>query len=416
MTRQLWLELRPLDLDAGEYRGEVTVEADSAVAGLNLPLALKLYPLDFPALPSISIGGWDYLNGGGAYDVGAGNMGALIQTLTEHYVDTPWGNAGAQPNAVSFGPEGELIRASFDNWDEWVGKWPGARNYAIFLAEDEDFYGEPIGTPRFNRMVGEWVTAWAEHMRSQGLKPSQLLLLIYDEPGLSEGPGNDIITAWGNAVRAAQPEVVIWEDPCYSDPTQVKPEVFTACSALCPNMFHWMSYGEGFQDFYLKQQAAGKDLYFYSCSGPGKLLDPIYYHRAQFWWALRTQAKGSFYWAFGDEGGGDSFRAYTQGRTQYSPLFITPTEVVTGKHMEAIREGAQDYEYFAMLRARVAELEQRGVRGPLLAQAKALLTELPVKVTSRLSSSAATWHQEDKDRGLMDEARLQALEMLSKLQ
>jgi hypothetical protein len=181
-------------------------------------------------------------------------------------------------------------------------------------------------------------------------------------------------------------------------------------------MFHWMIHGQSFQDFYLAQQTAGKDLYFYSCSGPGKLLDPIYYHRAQFWWALQNRARGSFYWAFGDEGGGSSFRAYTQGRTQYSPLFITPTEVVTGKHMEAIREGAQDYEYFAMLRARVAELEQEGGAAPLLAEAKALLQDLPVQVTSRLSSGAAMWHQPDKDRDFMDAARLQALDMLARLQ
>ncbi|NPV46223.1 MAG: hypothetical protein HPY69_04670 [Armatimonadetes bacterium] len=416
MTRQLWVELRPLDLDAGEYRGQVTLQTDGSDAGLVVPLTLKLYPLDFPSLPSVSVGGWDYLNGGGAYDAGSGNMAALIETLTEHYVDTPWGTAAVQPNNVQFGPEGELLQVSFDNWDEWVGKWPGARHYAVFLAEDRHFYGEVIGTPRFNRMVGEWITAWVEHMDTQGLRPEQLLLLIYDEPGLAEGPANDIIAAWGNAINAAQPGVVVWEDPCYEDPAQVKPAVFAACDALCPNMFHWMNYGKGFQDFYLPQQAAGKDLYFYSCSGPGKLLDPIYYHRAQFWWALQTRARGSFYWAFGDEGGGSSFRAYTQGRTQYSPLFITPTEVVTGKHMEAIREGAQDYEYFGMLRARVAELEQQGVSTPLVVEAKALLQDLPVQVTSRLSSGAATWHQPDKDRDFMDAARLQALEMLARLQ
>lgn len=416
MTRQLWVELRPLDLDAGDYQGQVTLQPDHGTASLAIPLTLKLYPLDFPSLPSVSISGWDYLNGAGAYDAGPGNMAALIETLAEHYVDTPWGTAAVQPNGVQFGPEGELLQVGFDNWDEWVGKWPGARYYAVYLAEDQDFYGEPIGTLRFNRMVGEWITAWVEHMAAQGLRPEQLLLLIYDEPGLSEGPANDIIAAWGNAINAAQPGVVVWEDPCYEEPTQVDAKVFAACDALCPNMFHWMTYGTDFQDFYLAQQAAGKDLYFYACSGPGKLLDPIYYHRAQFWWALQTQARGSFYWAFGDEGGGSSFQAYTQGRTQYSPLFITPTEVVTGKHMEAIREGAQDYEYFAMLRARVAELEQQGVSTPLVAEAKALIQELPVQVTSRLSSGAAMWHQPDKERDFMDEARLQALEMLSRLQ
>jgi len=82
--------------------------------------------------------------------------------------------------------------------------------------------------------------------------------------------------------------------------------------------------------------------------------------------------------------------------------------------MEAIREGAEDYEYFAMLRARVKALRDRGVSSPLLAQAEDLLVKLPEQVTAAITSGKLGWLQES-DRGLMDSARVQVLDMLEKL-
>jgi len=60
-----------------------------------------------------------------------------------------------------------------------------------------------MGTPRFNRMVGDWISAWVAHMKQQGLKPGQLQLLLVDEPQTPEQ--DEIILKWSQAIRAAQP-------------------------------------------------------------------------------------------------------------------------------------------------------------------------------------------------------------------
>ena len=88
--------------------------------------------------------------------------------------------------------------------------------------------------------------------------------------------------------------------------------------------------------------------------------------------------------------------------------------VTEGKQMAAIREGAQDHEYFVMLRARIAELEAAGVTDPLLAQARELLVEGPLRVTADIAQGTLGWRKE-QDRSVMDAVRLEVLEMLWRL-
>ncbi|NOY81960.1 MAG: DUF4091 domain-containing protein [Kiritimatiellaeota bacterium] len=173
--------------------------------------------------------------------------------------------------------------------------------------------------------------------------------------------------------------------------------------------------GEKFRRFYLDQKTRGRTLWLYSCSGPAKQLDPCAYHRGQMWWALRMGATGCFYWAFGCGGGiGDSWRAYAQPRTEYSPFFVGQKKVTAGKHMEAIREGVEDYEYFVMLRNRVAELKKDGVANAALGAAERLLVEGPRRVTETIGPQSFSW-SDKVDHEIMDQVRSEVLDLLEKL-
>ncbi|MBU0639962.1 MAG: hypothetical protein KKB50_13925, partial [Planctomycetes bacterium] len=173
---------------------------------------------------------------------------------------------------------------------------------------------------------------------------------------------------------------------------------------------------QSFRDFYVAQQKAGRTLWFYSCSGPSRLLDPYSYHRGQPWWAIQYGAVGGCYWALGCGGGiGNSWNAYAQAHVEYSPFFVGQDAVTDAKQWEAVREGVQDYEYFVMLRKRVAELDGKGVTGPAVDAAKKLLTDGPAEVTSAINEKILDWSA-PKDRGIMDRVRVQALETLKQLQ
>lgn len=110
-----------------------------------LPLSFRLYPLTFPPLPSIHIGGWDYLEGHGAYDADPGNIADFLKILPANYVDTPYAGGGAGPGGGKFDPEGKLTTEfDFSVWDEWTAKWPGARQYAVFVNVPDNIAGEKI--------------------------------------------------------------------------------------------------------------------------------------------------------------------------------------------------------------------------------------------------------------------------------
>jgi hypothetical protein len=99
----------------------------------------------------------------------------------------------------------------------------------------------------------------------------------------------------------------------------------------------------------------------------------------------------------------------------FCPFFVDrEMGIIDGKHMQAIREGAEDYEYFAMLRDRVARLEARADKSAALQAAKELLADGPSRVTREISVERIEWDS-PKDRALMDKVRIEALDALNAL-
>ena len=98
--------------------------------------------------------------------------------------------------------------------------------------------------------------------------------------------------------------------------------------------------------------------------------------------------------------------------------------MTAGKHLEAAREGVQDYEYFAMLEQAIRDASAQGITGPELEQARRLLESLPAYVCDAAGHrdgldddkplGGMHWLN-DLDRTLADKARIQVLAALTKL-
>ena len=411
MTRQVWLSIDSRRIPPGTYRGQVKVTAPD-LAEIHLPFDLYVSQLEFPSRPSIHIGGWEYSEGEkSARDAAVVDQQQFITRLREYYVDMPW--ASGLVTGARFDDEGRMTTPpDFTVWDNWVAKWPDARLYAVY-GLGSDFEGAGPGTPRFQRIMAEWLGALVDHMQNQGLAPEQLVLLLVDEPHTPEQDANFL--RWAEAVQQADTGAVVWINPCHDDPADADPRLYEVADALSPSAARFVGSPQSYRDFFTAQKDARKDLWFYSCVN-GKHLDPITYHRGQFWLAIEHGAVGSCFWAWGDEGGsGSSFRAYTSPWHMFSPLFLDPDMgVIDGKHMEAVREGAQDYEYFMMLRGRVEQLEAQGHAHPVISKAKQLLEEGPGRVTREITIDRLDWTA-PKDRESMDRVRLEALDLLEQL-
>lgn len=400
MTRQVWFTFHPTDIKSGTHRGAVSLA--SGKTKLRVPLTLCVFPLRFPDQPSFHLGGWDYCDAIKGRDVTPENRDAYIRMLREHFVDSPWATGSVMP-----------FSQDTARFDEWLQLWPGARQYCVFAAVGEQIGRAKMGTPEFDAKVGEWITFWASHAKQRGLKPEQLCVLLVDEP--AEARRDNIILPWAKAVRAANIGVKIWEDPTHRDPAAANQEMMALCHVLCPNRPMFLDGGAKFRDYFAQRHAAGTELAFYSCNIGSRLADPYSYFRLQAWTAWRYGAKSSFFWAFSDSGGGSSWNEYAMTHsTCYTPLFIEPTAVIDSKQMEAIRESAEDYEYFVMLRDRIAETEKAGKKGAAVERAKHLLATAVDRVLNAPDANKLMW-AEPKDRTTADKVRVEMLEAMSAL-
>jgi len=339
--------------------------------------------------------------------------------LRERFVNAPWGSAAVLRDFEFVDGRPDRVRLNTERFDRWVAQWPGARAYLVFLsvahysgAIETSLGGAALGSEEFDQRVGTWIRAWVEHLRSKGIAPNRLGLLMHDEP--HEGSDITALLAWARAIRKAAPEVLVWEDPTYRQPQKAPPELFEACDILCPNRPMWLEHAAAFEPFYRKQQEAGRTLQFYSCSGPAKLLDPYSYHRLQAWHCWRIGGTGSYFWAFGDNSGASSWCEYFVKGGPFTPVFLDNESVTAGKHMEAIRESVQDYEYFVMLRDAVERAKAAGRSTAAIAVAEKLLAQAADVVLDADGADEIRWH-EPKDRTRADAVRVRILEALESL-
>ena len=409
LTRQVWLTFHPENVPPGLHHGRILLSGPAAQ--LEVPLRVRVYPMRFPDHPALHLGGWDYTDVERRYEINPQNRAQVIAHLREHFVDSPWATAAVWPPGNYDAQDRLVAPPDTARFDEWLRRWPKAGQYCVFASVGPGFAGAGLGTASFEKRVGAWIRFWAEHVRQRGLQPKQLAILLVDEPHSAEQDAT--ILAWSRAIRAAQTGMRIWEDPTHSNPAQANQEMMAACDVLCPNRPRFLANPE-YHEYFAEHRPSGTALAFYSCSGPVRLLDPYSYHRLQAWSCWRYGAKSSYYWAFGDSGGGSSWNEYAAPGTAYVPFFLDATSVTPGKHFEAIREGVEDYEYLAMLQSQVAGAEEKGLHSAALRRARQLLKDAAAQVCNAPGAQSLMW-AEAKNRSVADQVRIKILDALTEL-
>jgi hypothetical protein len=419
LTRQIWLTFHPTNVPAGDYSAQIVLNGDSASNQL-VSVRLKIHPFTFPDTPTLHLGGWDYTDHDGPYyGLTATNRQPLINLLHKYFVDSPWADSvflGVgnydQDGRMTQGPDSTAFSA-------WLERWPNATSYYVFVdvprnfGSDGSFAGFAMGTVEFQQALSDWINWWVAQLTQRNLQPSQLTLLLVDEPHTASQ--DNMVIQYAKVISLAQPRVAIFEDPAWQDPSQATPGLFAACSVLCPTLQMWNT-SQTFANFYLSQKEVGRQLRFYSCSGSARALDPYVYYRLQQWSAWEYGALGSDFWSFIDSGGSSSWNEYAirNGTQAHTPLFLDSASVASGKHMEAIREGIEDFEYLRMLRDRVQTVESYGVTNNATTSARALLSSVADRVLAG-TSSKLLW-MTPKDRTVADAVRVEILNALDQLQ
>ena len=420
---QVWISFAKPSGAAGEFQGAARVKLSDGTH-LERSIRFRLHDLDFPQRPRLHVYGWDYTYGKADTFAAPGNLKSNLTTMREIFTDMPWAHVKVLPSGAKFDGEGNLTNADrldFRLWDEWLARWPDARCHAVFLQSGKDgFFGEPVGTPRFDRMVGDYFRMLAGRYRKATGPSARLLLMPVDEPGGSWFKDNAEvkrqIVGWAKAVKAAAPEIGIFEDPIYSDPADGD-GMFDCVDVICMSAGAFAKPGNGtFRDYYFRRQKEGKELWLYFCCGPSRTLDPEFYYRALGWLDYQIGGKGMGFWAFGCGGGqGDSWHAFSQPGVEYSPYFVSSTETMVAKQSEGIREGVEDYEYLVMLESFIADAARRGHD---VTKARAVLEAAPAKALcqpARFERPNPIRWDGPHVRGTMDAARIEVLRTISEL-
>ena len=407
LTQQAWLMVDSSAVEPGDYAGTLHLTVNGQRIS-DVPVTLHVSQVRMPDEMTLISGGWDYTNG--AYGgINLDNRPYVVEFFKQHNINGTWATSSVLPFGKHDANGAMLEPPSTDSFDRWVALWgEGVKRYYVFMA-----FNKPIGTDAEKRRIADWVTFWADHMEKLGLQKSQLALLIYDEPHTVEG--DQLIISYADVISATEPEVIIWQDPTWRDPREATPEMLRSVSLLCPNRPQWYANRAAFEEVYLGLRDEGKRLSFYSCSGPVRALDPYSYHRLQAWDCFRYGGEESFFWALSDNSGASSWNEFAADGPGYAPQFLSDSGCVTSKHMEAIREGAFDYEYLRMLRDAISAAEQAG-RGEevLVKRARALLTDGPERVLEAESMSVWGWYDE-RERSGADQVRIEVLAALEAL-
>ncbi len=405
MVGQAWLNIKAMKRALkGRFEGRISVTSDAG-GRETISLQVTVLPLILPDRPSLHVGGWDYTDVEERYGVNPQNRDAFISHLRERFVDIPWASVFVLP-AGKFDESGKMVKSpNTSAFDRWLDRWRKASRFYVFINAGEIFEGSRVGTQEFERKVSEWISFWWQHAQKRGLKEGQFGVLLVDEP---HTPEQDALTiAWAKVIKKAAPEVVIWVDPTWFEPQRMNPQLPEVVDVLCPQRAIWLRNSKAHEEFYLGCRDKGKRLALYSCSGPSKLLDPYAYYRLQAWHCFAIGADEMFFWAFGDNAGNSCWNAYLDPRNCYTPLFLSPEGVTAAKHMEAIREGVQDYEILKIL-----WLLGKSQKDALKAKAEKLLTDGLRKVLEPIGFNELSWHA-DKDRTLADRLREEAVRLIA---
>ncbi len=412
LTQQVWLTFNSDSVTTGEYAGTITCNSET------LPITLTVYPITFPTSTELLLGGFSYTDTF-SRDIGSGNkVDALIQ-MQDRFVNSPWGSSTTL-TTVSIDTGTDAATFTSTNLAAWMSDWPDAELFSIYIPVIPSGSGFPAEiasidwtTQTFRDRVGNWITAVCDYLRGEGFTASQLRIHLIDEPYESRAGVTDAIL-WFNAIAAAEPDVILFSNPNYTDVEDATALLlYAAVDHICLSRNHWLGYTETKKDIYRDlRDVDGKTLCFYHPVPHAKSNDPYSHYRLQAWEAREEEAVDISYWSFADARGVSSFNEYlADPYGPFCPFFMTEDSVMDGKHMEAIREGIEDFEIMKILDDTIALAITEGVSGSVLTDAQTLAADAAGTVLSGASIAGLKWAV-DKDRTVADDTRIEVLEAI----
>jgi len=359
-----WVEIKvPEETSPGDYRGELTVRADSET--VSVQLNLHVYDFTLPDRVPFPIAVWTNPRWPGGEEMTAEEYRPLVAEFLKHGVDPV--SVGKQFFSLQendFRVLDENLHFSFD------------RGLQLF---------------EIPRAAPEQLKPLVEHLRRKGWIEKALIYSNQDEPDAELFRTENI--PFYREMHSFYPELRIYLASEYH------PQIDDGCDIWMTDL----STGEGVD--FARNNSGKAELWFYYChlpvridyirpliQAPNMMIDnEAVEHRLTLWLAWKYEIRGMFIWAGNwDWGGGDADRRDWENKGWHLPdkpsgfpyagihngngylIYPGPCPSI---RLKVIRDGLEDYGYFMELRKRAEHSASEKLRR----EAKKLLS-IPEKV------------------------------------
>lgn len=363
-TRQLWLTFCPQNMAPGEHALTLALKSQSPATTAAVPVTLRVFPVQFPAeKPALSTTLWDYVQPNSWYVKDPALFTPMTDMMRQYTARNPWGCAGWLMPWPKVGEEldreGNFVKeidpARWAALDQWIELWPDAEHFMFFIAATQKLPGTDfkVATPEFDRAVAGTFKRLMDRFAMHGVGPDRVAILFVDEPHTTEQEQLDLAW-WIAAQRGAK--FMHFSDPTWLQPEKMSPAFVGSVDMFCPNASRSLRdrperAAGAMQTF--REYARGRTLWIYECAVPVHDLDPYNYFRLLAWRCFNHGATGQGFWALNAVAHRDthagSWDTFTLGGSPASILFWNDRGVTPTKYLEAIREGAEDYQILAEL-------------------------------------------------------------------
>lgn len=420
-NQPLWLTVyAPYGTPAGVYKGTCTLHTDRGVA--RIPLEVRIYDFDLPRVPTVRSG----------FGINPQRLEqyhklqderqkrALWDRYMRHFREhrlMPYSFYAYAPYEVRFEGEGKEKRVvlDFTRFDESAQRYLNDFGFNAFVLPvyglpsgrypnytPGEFGGFQEGTPEYERLWSDYLRQLCAHLRQKGwLKKAYLYW--FDEPEPADYP---FVVRVMTKIKQVAPELtrMLTEQP--------EPSLIGSVDLWCPLT--------AFVDpqAIAERRKAGEEVWWYVCTAPKAPYATLFIDhpgtemRVWLWQSWQYRVQGILIWettwwhnelAYPDRlqdpwedpmsyvwdsqlksgtrlfwGNGDGRLLYPPRRnpnTAKTPLIADP---IPSYRWECLRDGVEDYEYFALLQRLCDSLERKRAAAPyLLKQAHALLQVPP---------------------------------------
>ena len=348
-TSELWLGIDTAGLPPGEHVIGVKVEALNG-AGVALPrspqavpapvcraeIALHVLPFDMAPSGSIRLCMW------------ANYAGDAVEDLLVHGC-----NVFLAPVGVAQYDGAKFTGVDFTALDERIDATKG-NDVVLLLNGVPAIQGDP-DSPAYAADLKAYLDMLVAHMAENGIDTAHFALYPYDEPGGHGWHAVNQLVKFGNRIRAANPDVMIYVDGGGELPM---------FEAMAPVIDIWvpsiimLAEDSAVMDLV---RGTGKALWSYDCvahyarpvGANTKDINLAGQYLTQPLFALRHDATGIGYWCY-NISGEDPW-----GRMQLEYPLVYPgrEKTVTSRRWEAVREGIEEYRIVAGLKARMDDVK-----------------------------------------------------------